>query len=188
MILKKFLIVLSSPSGGGKTTVAQSLLKKYKQLKFSISATTRPQRHNEQNGRDYFFISKEEFEERIIKNEFVEYEKIFDNYYGTLKTQIQKAVADGVFLLFDIDVKGALALKEAFPNNTALIFLVPPSLEELENRLRNRATESQEELDKRLKRAKMEFEYQNEFDYIVINDELNKTLSTVDNIVSRIII
>lgn len=188
MIAKKFLIVLSSPSGGGKTTVAQYLLKKYKQIKFSISATTRPQRHNEQDGKDYFFITKEEFEKKIKNNEFVEYEEIFDNYYGTLRNQIQKAIADGIFLIFDVDVKGAIALKKAFPKNTVLIFLVPPSIEELEKRLRKRATESNEELEKRLKRAKMEFEFQNEFDYVIINDKLNKTLATVDNIVSKMII
>lgn len=184
---KKYLIVLSSPSGGGKTTVAQFLLKKFKHLHFSISVTTRKPRHNEQDGKDYFFISKEEFEEKLGNNEFVEYEKIFDNYYGTLKSQINKAVAEGIFLLFDVDVKGAINLKKAFPDNTALIFLVPPSIEVLEERLKKRASETSEQVQKRLERAKLEIEHQNEFDYIVINEELNKTLATVDNIVTRII-
>ena len=173
----KHLVVLSSPSGGGKTTIAKFLLEKYKQLKFSISATTRKIRHGEVHGKDYFFLSVLEFEKKISKSELVEYEMIFNNYYGTLKSEINNALTNNEFLLFDVDVKGALSIKRAYPDDTALIFIAPPSFELLEMRLRSRSTETDEQIKLRLERAKMELEMKNNFDYIIINDILENALN-----------
>jgi guanylate kinase len=179
MNTNKKLIVLSSPSGGGKTTVANFILVHYPKSRFSISATTRSKRDGEIDNQHYYFLSKEDFEKKIQLNDFVEYEKIFDNYYGTLKSEINNAIGNGEILIFDVDVKGALSLKKAFPDEALLIFLAPPSREVLESRLRNRNTETEEQIQKRLARADMEMATQNQFDYLIINNHLNETLEKV---------
>ncbi len=181
----KRLLVLSSPSGGGKSTISKRLLDKFINLKFSISATTRKIREGETNGIQYYFIEINEFLSKINNNEFVEYEKIFDNYYGTLKSEIEKQINDNFCLIFDIDVKGALNLKKIYPNDSVLIFIAPPSLEVLEQRLRNRQTESEEQLKTRLNRAEMELSYSNEFDFVVINDNLEQAINNTIEIVKN---
>lgn len=180
----KRLIVLSSPSGGGKTTVAKFILSKYPNARFSVSATTRPPREGEINGQNYHFMTHEIFQDKINNGEFVEFEKIFDNYYGTLKSEIQNAIDADEILLFDVDVKGALSLKKAFPDNSLLIFLAPPSRQILEERLRNRQTETEEQIKKRLDRADMELSRTESFDYVIVNNILDETLKSVANILN----
>jgi guanylate kinase len=181
----KIFIVLSSPSGGGKTTVAHHLMSIYPNAKFSISATTRPPRHNEINGKDYYFLSKEEFLNKINNNELVEYEEIFGNYYGTLKSELDKARTNNNILIFDVDVKGALSIKKLYPDESLLIFIAPPSLEILEQRLRNRNTETDEQIKTRISRAKMELDQVDKFDYVIVNNQLEKTLDTVTEIAKK---
>ncbi len=183
--MKKKLIVLSAPSGGGKSTVARHLLSKFSNIKFSISATTRQKRANEEEGKDYYFLTKEEFIKKINNNEFVEYEEIYGNYYGTLYSEINEAIKKSQILLFDIDVKGSISIKNAFPDESLLIFLMPPDLETLQKRLRERQTETEEQFKKRMERVKMEIDMKNKFDYVVINDKLNDTLQQVEFIVKN---
>lgn len=178
----KNLLVLSSPSGGGKTTVAKFLMGKYPQIRFSVSATTRNPRAGEINGKDYHFFTKEEFLTKAQNDEFVEYEEIYENYYGTLHSEIDSAIENNDFLLFDVDVKGAISLKKAYPDNALTVFLEPPDINELEKRLIGRKSESEEDIKKRMDRAMMELSLKDSFDYIIINKELNITLSTVENI------
>lgn len=181
----KSFIVLSSPSGGGKTTVAKYLIGKYPQISFSISATTRSKRPGEIEGKDYYYLSKEEFLKKIERGELIEYEEIFGNYYGTLVSQLQRAKNDNRILLFDVDVKGALSIKKFYPEESLLIFLSPPSMEVLEERLRNRNTENEEQLAKRLSRAKSEIEQANKFDYLITNNILDETLEKSEIIVKK---
>ncbi|PKL84640.1 MAG: guanylate kinase [Ignavibacteriae bacterium HGW-Ignavibacteriae-1] len=181
----KRLIVLSSPSGGGKTTVARFLMQKYPSIRFSISATTRAKRPNENDGIDYYFLSKEEFESSIKENDFVEYEQIFDNYYGTLKSEVEKAFGNNELLIFDIDVKGAFSIRQHYPKDALLIFLAPPNLDVLEERLRGRSTESEAQIQIRLARAKMELDTAEEFDFVVVNNVLDDTIKEVERIVSE---
>jgi guanylate kinase len=184
---KKHLFVLSSPSGGGKSTVARFLLRNIQNLSFSVSATTRPKRNRELHGRSYYFIGRQEFESMIQKGEFVEYEEIFGEYYGTLHSEIDKAIKHGRSLVFDVDVKGALSLKQAYPEDALLIFLAPPDSITLEERLKKRKTENAEQIQERLKRAEMELSKMKEFDYVVINDVLDTTFDEVKAIVEQYI-
>ncbi|TAL69046.1 MAG: guanylate kinase [Bacteroidetes bacterium] len=184
---KKKLIVLSSPSGGGKSTVARFLLRTFPQLQFSISATTRPKRPRETHGREYYFMDIPEFFRKLQNNEMIESEEIFGQYYGTLKSEIDKALNQGKTLVFDVDVKGALSLKEAYPRESVLIFLKPANMEALEQRLRKRHTESEEQIQVRLKRVEMEIGKSNEFDHVIVNDVLADTFEQVKEIVEKYI-
>lgn len=186
--MKKQLLILSSPSGGGKSTVARHLLKVFPQFKLSVSATTRKKRPGEIDGKDYYFLTKEEFKKAIDNNELVEYEEIFGNYYGTLKSEIEESIKKGKLVLFDIDVKGALSLKELYADATLLLFLTPPSEEILLERLRNRKTETDEQIITRFKRAQMEISYSKEFDIILINDKLEETFKKAEEIVRQYIL
>jgi guanylate kinase len=185
--MPKQLIVISAPSGAGKTTVARHLLQRFPQLRFSVSATTRPERPGEVDGRDYFFWSREQFEQAIARGELVEYEEIFGHLYGTLRSQVEQALGAGEFLLFDIDVKGALALRRAYPEQTFLIYVAPPSIEELERRLRQRGTESEEQIRRRLERAAMELQFQDHFDVVIRNEQLEQTLARAEQIVAQLL-
>lgn len=181
--MARHLIVLSAPSGAGKTTVARHLLKQFPFLSFSVSATTRPQRPGEVHGKDYFFLSREEFRDRIERNDLIEYEEIFGNYYGTLKSVVQEALHRGDFLIFDVDVKGALSLRKAFPSETLLIFVAPPDLDTLAQRLRSRQTETPEQVQVRLARAEMEMAHRDAFDVVLVNTDLATTLQQATDIV-----
>mgnify|MGYP000630989369 FL=1 len=181
------LIVLSAPSGAGKTTVARYLLETIPGAVFSVSATTRPRRNGEIDGRDYHFLSREEFERKIAHGELVEYEEIFGNYYGTLRSATEDALHRGSVMIFDVDVKGALSLKQAYPQDTFLLFIEPPSLEELERRLRHRGTESEDQIQRRLERAALEMSYRDRFDAVIINEDLATTLERAREVVEQVI-
>ena len=181
--MKKQLIVLSAPSGAGKTTVAKHLLSSFPFLSFSVSATTRPKRPGEEHGKDYFFLSRDEFKERLQRDDLIEYEEIFGNYYGTLRSVVQEVLDRGEFLVFDVDVKGALSLRKAFPEDTLLIFVAPPDLETLATRLKSRHTETEEQVALRLSRAEMEMGHREQFDHVLVNDDLETTLARATEIV-----
>lgn len=185
MKFKKNILVLSSPSGGGKSTIAKFILENFKDIHFSISATTRSMRPGEINGTHYHFLSVDEFDSKIRNEELIEYEMIFNNYYGTLKSVTVEELNKGKILLFDVDVKGALSIKKHFPDNSLLIFIAPPSIEILEKRLKDRNTESEEQLKIRIDRTKMEMEYCKDFDYTVINDILDDTLLEISDVIKK---
>ena len=180
------IIAVSSPSGGGKTSIVKKILKDFPEIIFSVSLTTRPKRSNEVNGREYFFVSEEEFEQKIKDEEFIEWERFYDYYYGTLKSFVEENINKGKTVIFEVDVKGALSLKKIYPQSF-LIFIDPPSFEELVKRLKNRKTESAEDLQKRIDRAKMELSYKQDFDYIFVNDELHKVYKSVKDLIKEII-
>jgi guanylate kinase len=179
------LIVVSGPSGCGKTTIAQQILKRHPEMTFSISATTRARRANEADGRDYFFISKEDFERRIARGELIEWEQIYGDYYGSLKAEIDRAFREGKSILLDVDVKGALSIKKLYGVQAVIIFIRPPDPETLARRLKNRKTESPETLKVRMERVAMELELAHEFDHTIVNDLLPAAVDLVDAIVSK---
>jgi guanylate kinase len=168
------LIVFSAPSGSGKTTIVRYLLEqKELHLDFSISATSREKRGEEIDGRDYYFLSAAAFQKKIEENAFVEYEEVYkDNYYGTLKSELERIWAEGKHVIFDIDVIGGLNIKHQYPKETLAIFVSPPSVEELERRLRFRQTETDEKIQMRLAKAEKEIAKASEFDVILKNYDL----------------
>jgi guanylate kinase len=167
------LIIFSAPSGAGKTTIVHHLLRKIPQLAFSVSATTRAKRGSEVDGKDYYFISKEEFLHRIAKKEFVEFEEVYkDNFYGTLRSEIQRLWKEGKHVIFDIDVEGGLHLKKKFEEHALAVFVQPPSLEVLVERLTSRATDSADKLAERIKKAEIELRYADKFDTVLHNNDL----------------
>ncbi len=177
------LIVFSAPSGTGKSTVAKLVLERIDNLEFSVSATTRQRREGEVEGKNYYYLQKKEFEDRIKSGGFIEYEQFFGNFYGTMLDKTVEAVNAGKNMLFDLDVKGALNLKQCFPDRSLLIFLKPPSLDELEKRLRGRKSEEDEALRERMERAAFELSFAHEFDLELVNDDLQRT---VDEVVAAI--
>jgi guanylate kinase len=180
------IIVISSPSGGGKTSIVKSVLKEFPEIVFSISATTRPKRNNEIDGVDYYFISEEQFLEKIEKDEFIEWERFYDYYYGTPKELINNTLKSKKSILLELDVKGALSVKKLYPDSI-IIFIDVPSFEELVKRLQSRNTESETDLKKRIERAKMELSYKDKFDYIFINKDLNEVTNKVINLLKNIL-
>ena len=179
------LIVLSAPSGAGKTTVARHILEQFPRCEFSVSATTRSMRIGEEHGKDYFFHSRDEFLQKVDNGDLVEYEEIFGNYYGTLRSETDQRIQENRIVLFDVDVKGAVSLRDAYPKESLLLFIAPPDLDILGERLRSRRTESEEQIQQRLSRAAMEMEYMRHFDHIIINDKLDITLSKARGIVEE---
>jgi guanylate kinase len=179
------LIVVSAPSGAGKTTIVKAILVKYPSLLFSVSATTRPIRSGETEGRDYFFLPREEFERRIKAGQLVEWEEIYGNLYGTLKSEVDKALSAGKTMLFDIDVKGAISIKRHYPSDAVLIFVKPPNFEVLRSRLLNRKTEDEATIKQRLDRVPMELDAGKQFDYQVVNNDLQTAVREVEQIVAK---
>lgn len=182
------LIILVAPSGSGKTTIAHRLLNDFPKIKFSVSATTRPPRKGEKDGKDYYFLSRDEFDKKIEQNEFLEWEEFYNgSRYGTLRSEVDKLVESGYFPLLDIEVKGALNVKRTYSAKCVSIFIRPPSIDELKKRLLNRGSENNESLKTRLDRAEKELRYANKFDYVVINDDLEVAYKQVTTIVKSFI-
>jgi guanylate kinase len=181
------VIVIVAPSGAGKTTIAQQLLKDYPKIKFSTSATTRNPRKGETNGEDYYFLSDEEFDQKINNEEFLEWEHYSGNRYGTLRSEVDKLVESGYFPLLDIEVKGALNVQRLYNSDAISIFIEPPSMTELKDRLSKRGSETESSLQQRLKRAEMEMNYADRFDYSVVNDDLEEAYTEVKNIIEPFI-
>lgn len=179
---KGILFVLSGPAGVGKGTVRQKLFEQETDLKYSVSATTRKKRLGEKEGVDYFYKTKEEFEEMIERNELLEYAKYVDNYYGTPKQYVLDELAKGNDVFLEIEVQGALQVKKNFPEGV-FIFLTPPSLKELKNRIVNRGTETKDVIMQRLKEAKNEIKMMEKYDYVVVNDDVSKAVKKVKSIV-----
>ena len=180
------LIVITAPSGAGETTIARHLLSQIPQLAFSVSATTRVQRPDEVDGRDYFFTDEKEFREKINRNEFIEWEEVYHGlYYGTLKTEIERLWNEGKTILFDVDVKGATNLKKKYPAQTLSIFIKPPSIEILNNRLRQRATDSPEKIQERINKAEQELMFEPFFDMVVVNDDLSRAQKEIESAVNQ---
>ena len=170
------LIVFSAPSGAGKTTLVKYILKTFSEIRFSISATSRKARGKEIDGKDYYFFSNEEFKDRIKNDEFIEYEEVYEgNYYGTLKSELNRIWKHKKIAIFDIDVVGGANIKSMFPDETLSIFVMPPSIEVLERRLLERGDVHKEEIDVRIKKAKSELDYASEFDNIIINNDLEES-------------
>ncbi|GAB2765238.1 guanylate kinase [Rhabdobacter roseus] len=188
-MLEGKLLIFSAPSGSGKTTIVRHLLAKYPhQLAFSVSACTRPRRDYEINGRDYYFLSVAEFRQRIAQQEFAEWEEVYaGNYYGTLKAEIERLWQEGKHVLFDVDVKGGLKLKEAYGDKALAIFVKVSSEEEIKRRLNARGTETEETLATRLAKVRYELSFQHEFDQILVNDNLDETLIKAEKLLLEFI-
>ena len=168
-------MIISAPSGSGKSTIVQYLMEEHPEfrLKFSISATSRPPRGMEQNGVEYFFLSPEEFRQKIENGEFLEYEEVYENrFYGTLKNQVEHQLEEGQNVVFDVDVKGGCNIKQFYGNRALSIFIQPPSVDELRRRLEHRATDDAEQIERRLAKAEEEMSYATRFDKILVNDDL----------------
>ena len=183
--MRKFrsnFVVLSAPSGGGKTTIARMLVKKHENVSISISATTREKRPREEEGKDYYFLSKSEFNKNIQMDNFLEHEEVHGDFYGTLKNRVEELVKQGQIVIFDIDVNGALSIKKSYPE-AILLFVKPPSLEELKTRLKRRKSESDEAINKRLSRIEFEYKKSEAFDHIIINDNLNHTVEEIEKLI-----
>jgi guanylate kinase len=179
------IIIIAAPSGAGKTSVVRHLLKIMPdQLAFSISCATRSPRNNEKDGVDYYFISADEFKDRINRNEFVEWEMVYaGKYYGTLKSEMNRIWDTGRSPLLDVDVKGGLNVQSLYPNQSLSLFIEPPSLEELEKRLRARGTETEESLKSRISKASYEMSFKHKFDHIIINDQLDRACAVAERLV-----
>ncbi len=178
------MILFTAPSGAGKTTIVRHLLSQYEELAFSVSATTRAARPHEEDKKDYYFLSKEEFREKIANGEFIEWEEVYtDQYYGTLRSEIERLWEQGKCVVFDIEVKGATNIKKYYPEESLAIFVKPPSVEALLSRLKLRRTETADSLRKRITRAKEELTYENKFDQILVNDVLEVALKEAEYMV-----
>ncbi|HEU4859702.1 MAG TPA: guanylate kinase [Chitinophagaceae bacterium] len=186
MSLSHKIIIITAPSGAGKTSITKYLLKTFPdQLTFSISAATRQRRQYEEDGVDYHFMSVEEFKERIRNNSFVEWEMVYEGkYYGTLKSEIHRIWKEGKTPLLDIDVQGAVHVRQQHPDQTLSLFIEPPSVDELKKRLNTRGTETLESLDTRLNKATYELTFKDHFDKVIINDNLEKACQEAVRIVS----
>lgn len=178
------VIIFSAPSGAGKTTIVKHLLTVPDlNLEFSISACSRPNRSNEIHAKDYYFLYPDEFKQKIDKNEFLEWQEVYkDNYYGTLKSEIERIWNNNHNVIFDVDVKGGLNLKKIFGDKALAIFVMPPSVDALEKRLRRRKTETEEKIQMRLAKAQKELQTANQFDTIILNDHLEKAFEEAEKI------
>lgn len=179
------LFVFSAPSGSGKTTIVRHLLNQERfNLEFSISATSRAPRGQEVDGKDYYFISLKEFKQKIKNDEFLEWEEVYrDNFYGTLKTEVERIWAKGKHVIFDIDVVGGLRIKKKFPEQTLAVFIKPPSVDELKKRLKKRSTESEDKINMRIAKASVELATAPQFDVTIKNYDLNVALKETENLV-----
>lgn len=179
------LFVVSAPSGGGKTTIVKAVLERHPDFEFSVSATTRAKRATEGEGKDYFFLPKAQFEQLIREKALIEHEEIYGNHYGTLKREVDRALLAGNCMVFDVDVHGGLSIKKLYGDKAVIMFIEPPSIQVLENRLRNRKTEDEETFQRRMARVASELEIGKQFDYRIVNDTLARAINEVDEIITR---
>lgn len=182
------MLIVSAPSGSGKSTIVQWLMQEHPELRlyFSISCTSRAPRGNEQNGVEYFFLTPEEFRERIAKNEFLEYEEVYENrFYGTLKQQVENQREAGQNVVFDVDVKGGVNIKKYYGGDALSLFIQPPSVEELRRRLEGRGTDTSEAIAQRLAKAEYELTFAPQFDRVVVNDDLEQAKQEILSIVKE---
>ena len=180
------VVIFSAPSGSGKTTIVRALLERYNQFEFSISATSRAPRGAERNGEDYYFLSAEEFAEKVAQDAFVEWEEVYaGTSYGTLKSEVERIWSKGNIILFDVDVMGGINLKRIFQEKACSIFIMPPSIEELRRRLEGRGTDSAETIEKRISKASFELTKSPEFDHTVINDRLEEAIEATCKIIDE---
>jgi guanylate kinase len=183
------LLIFSAPSGGGKTTIVKHLLSKDFKLEFSISATTRKKRAGETNGVDYYFISVDAFKKKINNGEFLEWEEVYkDHFYGTLKSEVDRIWEKGNHVIFDVDVYGGINIKNHYGDKALSVFVMPPNLQKLEERLRKRSTENAVDLQTRVDKAKHELTFAGKFDVILINDQLSDALAEAEKIVGEFLI
>jgi guanylate kinase len=183
------LIIFSAPSGAGKTTIVKHLLEKDLNLEFSISATSRAIRHTETNGKDYYFLSVEEFKNKIANHEFLEWEEVYNgNFYGTLKSEVERIRSIGKNVIFDLDVVGGSNIKKFYGNEALAVFVQPPSVEELRKRLIARSTDSPEVIDKRIAKAEYELTFASQFDCIIVNEDLEKAFDEAEKCIREFIV
>ncbi len=184
--MNKKVIIFCAPSGSGKTTIVKHLLSVNPKLAFSVSACTRKQRDGEVNGKDYYFLSVEAFRQKIAQGEFLEYEEVYGgNFYGTLKSEIERIWSMGKIVLFDVDVVGGLSIKEYFGKQALGVFVKPPDVKVLESRLRFRSTETEQTLQMRIEKAIQELTYESKFEKVLLNDQLEKTLTEAETLVNE---
>jgi guanylate kinase len=180
-------IVICAPSGTGKSTLLEKLKKNWPQLVWSVSCTTRPKREGEVEGRDYFFISKEAFEEKLKRNDFIEWATVHKNFYGTSRSYLEKSIHKGDSILLDLDVQGADSMKKIYGPKAQVVFIEPPSLTELEKRLRTRGKDSDEVINVRLENAKQEILRKNDYDFLITNADLDVAYSQLEQTVKKIL-
>lgn len=181
------LVVIVAPSGTGKSTLIRELFKQIQDLEWSVSCTTRPIRPGEKEGSDYHYLSEDEFVRRKDNGEFIEWAQVHSNYYGTLKSFVDQGLEEGKKLLFDLDVQGCDQMKELYGDEARVIFIEPPSFDELEKRLRSRGTEAPEVIEERLRNAKSELSRKHDFDFLVTNDELENASAALVGVVKQIL-
>jgi guanylate kinase len=183
--MKGKLIIFSAPSGAGKTTIVKHLLQQDFGLEFSVSATSREPRQGEVHGKDYYFLTEDEFRKKIENGEFLEWEEVYNGiFYGTLKSEVELIRNAGKHVIFDVDVVGGSNIKKFYGNEALAVFVQPPSVEELKNRLQNRSTESDEKIRMRIEKAEKELEFAKKFDVIIVNEDLPKALKEAEKVVA----
>lgn len=182
------ILIITAPSGAGKTSISKHLMKKFPQLQFSVSAATRLARSNETNGVDYHFMTLEDFKQKIVHNEFIEWEMVYEGkYYGTLKSELEKIWALGKIPVLDIDVKGAIHVQREYPIKTLSIFIEPPSIEELKNRLTGRGSETSDSINARVSKASYEITFKDQFDEVIVNENLETACAAAEELVQKFI-
>ena len=180
------LLIITAPSGAGKTSITKYLMKMFPQLAFSVSAATRAPRAHETNGVDYYFLRTEEFQQKIQNNEFIEWEMVYEGkYYGTLKSELQRIWQNNQVPVLDIDVKGAIHVQQQYPKQTLALFIEPPSIDELKKRLIKRGTETEESLQARINKAAYEISFSHSFDEVIVNDDLSRACAEAEVFVRR---
>ena len=176
------VLIISSPSGAGKTTICKKLIEEVNNLNLSVSVTTRLKRSDEVDGKDYFFRSDKEFDDMVAQEKFLEHAKVFDHSYGTLKSEIDTKIINGINVIVDIDWQGTRQIEQHIPDDIVKIFILPPSIKELEKRLGTRATESQDSFKKRMSEARKEISHYSEYDFIIINDDIQESVNKIKTI------